>query len=76
MERSTVFKNNQSQAIRLPKPVSLPDSVIQVDIVSLGRSRLISPAGEIWDSWFNGENVSDDFMDVREQPKHQERESF
>ncbi|HCN4561792.1 TPA: AbrB/MazE/SpoVT family DNA-binding domain-containing protein, partial [Escherichia coli] len=29
-----------------------------------------------WDSWFDGENVSADFMDIRDQPAMQERESF
>ncbi len=76
MERASVFKNNQSQAIRLPKPVALPDTVKQVDIVTLGRSRLITPAGEVWDSWFDEEGTSDDFMNDREQPDNQERESL
>lgn len=30
MAQSTVFKNNKSQAFRLPKPVALPDSVKRV----------------------------------------------
>ena len=76
MERATVFKNNKSQAIRLPKPVALPDNVKQVDIVVLGRSRLITPAGESWDTWFDGGSVTDDFMNEREQPEEQEREIF
>ena len=57
MERVKVFKNNKSQAVRLPKPVSLPDTVKEVDIIRLGRSRLIAPAGEAWDSWFEGAGV-------------------
>jgi len=76
MSQSTVFKNNKSQAIRLPKPVALPDSVKKVDIIKLGRARLITPAGESWDVWFDGEGVSDDFMPEREQPDHQERDSL
>jgi antitoxin VapB len=76
MERAGVFKSNQSQAVRLPKAVSLPTSVKQVDIVVLGRSRLIAPAGEAWDSWFNGEGVTEDFMETRDQPEGQEREAF
>ena len=72
MEQSTVFKSNKSQAIRLPKPVALPESVKKVDIVVLGKSRLISPAGESWDSWFDGIGVSDDFMLERDQPMQQE----
>jgi antitoxin VapB len=31
MTQSTVFKNNKSQAVRLPKPVALPESVKKVD---------------------------------------------
>ncbi len=76
MERSTLFKSNKSQALRLPKAVALPDSVKQVDIAVVGRTRIIAPAGEIWDSWFADEGVSDDFMADREQPKDQERESL
>ena len=76
MEQSTVFKSNKSQAIRLPKPVALPESVKKVDIIVLGKARLIAPAGESWDSWFDGIGVSDDFMCEREQPESQERESF
>ena len=73
-ERGGVFKSNTSQAIRLPKAVALPESVKQVDIVPIGRSRLISPAGESWDSWFSSDGVSADFMQSRDQPSEQERE--
>lgn len=76
MERAGVFISNKTQAVRLPKAVALPETVKQVDIVALGRSRLITPAGEAWDSWFDGEGVSDDFMNERDQPEPQERESF
>lgn len=74
MEQSTVFKSNQSQAVRLPKPVALPATVKKVDIIALGRSRLIAPAGEAWESWFDADGVSADFMTGREQPVDQERE--
>ena len=74
MEKAGVFKSNKSQAVRLPKPVALPDSVKRVDIVALGRSRLIAPAGEAWDSWFDNKTVTSDFMEDREQPEDQFRE--
>ncbi len=76
MKQSTVFKTNKSQAIRLPKPVALPESVKKVDIVKIGNARLITPAGQAWDSWFEGEGVSDDFMNERDQPRQQERDHF
>lgn len=60
----------------MPKPVALPESVKKVDIVVLGNARLIAPAGESWDSWFDGPGASDDFMHEREQPEGQDREAF
>lgn len=74
MEQSTLFKSNKSQAVRLPKSVALPESVKKVDIIKLGSSRLIAPAGTAWDSWFDGLGVTEDFMAEREQPPDQERE--
>ncbi|MGB1159522.1 MAG: type II toxin-antitoxin system VapB family antitoxin [Porticoccaceae bacterium] len=76
MEQAKIFKSNKSQAVRLPKPVAFPDSVKQVEIVPLGRARLIVPAGDLWDTWFDGSEVSDDFMNDRDQPEDQERESL
>ena len=76
MESASVFKSNTSQAIRLPKPVALPESVKRVDIIPLGRARLIVPEGEGWDSWFDGEGTTDDFMIQRDQPAEQERETL
>ena len=76
MENASVFKSNTSQAVRLPKAVALPASVKRVDIIPLGRARLIVPEGEGWDSWFEGEGATDDFMIQRNQPDDQERESL
>lgn len=76
MEQACVPKSNKSQAVRLPKPVALPESVTRVDVIALGRARLIVPAGEALDSWFDAEGVSDDFMDAREQPAYQERSAL
>lgn len=77
MANSTVFTSNRSQAIRLPKAVAFPDDVHRVDILKIGRSRVVVPQGQRWDDLFeNGPRVSDDFMDEREQPVPEERESF
>jgi len=76
MEKASVFRSNKSQAVRLPKPVALPDSVTRVDIVAVGRTRVITPAGEAWASWFDAEGVSEDFMRQRDQPTEQSREGF
>ena len=75
MKSGAVFKGNTSQAIRLPKDVALPESVKRIDIIPVGRGRLIVPAGEGWDSWFDEEGETGDFMASREQPSDQEREA-
>jgi antitoxin VapB len=75
MARSTVFTSNRSQAVRLPKAVAFPSEVHQVEIVKIGHSRLITPAGRRWDDFFlNGPHVSDDFIPEREDPPSEERE--
>jgi len=75
MTRSTVFKSNRSQAVRLPKPVAFPGDVHQVEIVKVGRSRLICPVGRRWDDLFQqGPRASADFMAKREQPPAEKRE--
>lgn len=74
MEKASVFKSNGSQAIRLPKSVALPDDVRCVDVVAVGRARIITPAGTSWDEWFAGEGVSDDFMADRGQSSQQPRD--
>lgn len=76
MEQGAVFQSNRSQAVRLPKAVALPDDVKRVDIVAVGRTRIITPAGEAWDSWFDGEVVTADFMTERDQPPLQERDAL
>ena len=77
MASSTVFTSNRSQAVRLPKAVAFPEGVHQVDILRIGRSRIIVPQGQRWDDLFlNGPRASDDFMSEREQPAPEERESF
>lgn len=68
MEQGAIFKSNRGQAVRLPKSVALPDDVKRVDVVAIGRIRILTPAGESWDSWFDGEGVSPDFMSARNQP--------
>ncbi|EGJ4502533.1 TPA: toxin-antitoxin system antitoxin VapB [Escherichia coli] len=73
---TTVFLSNRSQAVRLPKAVALPEDVKKVDVIAVGRTRIITPAGESWDSWFDGDSVSADFMNDREQPAVQERDTF
>ena len=77
MASSTVFISNRSQAVRLPKAVAFPEGVHQVDVLKIGRSRVIVPQGKRWDDLFlDGPRVSDDFLIERAQPESEEREAF
>jgi antitoxin VapB len=72
---STIFTTNRSQAVRLPKAVAFPEDVHQVDILMIGRSRVIVPQGQRWDDLFlSGPRASEDFMAERAQPAAEERE--
>ena len=74
--KTKIFKNNRSQAIRLPKEVAFPESVKDVEITAIGNKRVITPASQSWDEWFNEPGVSTDFMTVRIQPEDQRRETL
>src|SRR6202000_2700665 len=75
MTSSTVFTSNRSQAVRLPKAVAFPNDVHQVNILKIGRSRLIVPQGKRWDDLFEkGRRASEDYRPEREQPAAEEAE--
>ena len=74
--KTKIFKSNRSQALRLPKEVAFPESVKDIEIVAIGNRRLIQPAGQSWDEWFDAPGVSSDFMTERKQPEDQHREAM
>lgn len=74
--KTKIFKSNRSQAVRLPKDVSFPESVKDVEIIKIGNKRIIVPVGQSWDDWFDSPGVSDDFMNRRQQPDDQIRDIF
>lgn len=76
MVQTKIFKSNQSQAVRLPKAVAFPDTVKEVTIIAIGNTRVIAPAEQSWDDWFDAPAISDDFMRDRQQPRPQKRESI
>ena len=77
MALSTIFKNNRSQAVRLPKQVAFPDDVHQVEIITIGHSRVISPVGRRWGDLFRaGPRASEDFMTERSDMVPEARESL
>ncbi len=74
--QTKLFKSNRSQAVRLPKNVAFPESVKDVEITVIGNKRIISPADQSWDEWFDGPGVSSDFMVNRLQPTDQIRDTL
>ena len=74
--KTKIFKSNRSQAVRLPKEVAFSESITNVEITAIGNKRIIIPADQSWDDWFDGPGVSSDFMTERKQPKDQLREDF
>lgn len=74
--QAKIFKNNTSQAVRLPKPVSFPEGVKTVDVITVGKGILLVPSEDSWDHWFDSLPDTSDFLEDREQPEDQERELF
>ena len=75
MKTAKLFRNGQSQAVRLPKEFRFKDN--QVFIKKSGNIVMLIPAKNSWDSLLNSLNkFSNDFMAVRKQPKTQVREAF
>jgi antitoxin VapB len=72
-----IFKSNTTQAVRFPKDVAFPDDVREVEIVVVGDTRIVTPAGRRWDFFFdNGLRVTEDFLADRAQPSAQERSAL
>ncbi|MFT5731108.1 MAG: antitoxin VapB [Desulforhopalus sp.] len=77
MELGSVFKNNRTQAVRLPVESRFPDNVKKVFVRVVGQDRILSPLTNTWDSFFLSEDgVTDDFMKERASQDQSERESF
>jgi len=74
--QTRIFKSNRSQAVRLPKEIAFPESIKDVEITAIGNKRIIAPAGQSWDDWFDAPGVSSDFMAQRLQPEDHIRETF
>lgn len=77
MAITTVFINNRTQAVRLPSELRLPNEVKRVDVRARGNERIISPVGQVWDSFFlNVAAVTDDFLETRATQTQVDREAL
>ena len=73
MVRTTIFRSNRSQAVRLPKDVAFPQDVRQVTVLRDGKRRVIVPANAVWDDFFDATGIE---LAPREQPAAQQRDSL
>ncbi|MBF0264821.1 MAG: antitoxin [Gammaproteobacteria bacterium] len=70
-----IFKNGQSQAVRLPKEYRFKGK--EVYIQKLGDNLVLSEKKTSWDDFFNQPSVfSDDFLSDRDNETPQERDCF
>ena len=76
MEKAKLFKNGNSQAVRLPKAFRIPGN--EVKIFKKGNQIVIEPIETTWDSLLESlSEFPEDFLkDGRNQPSMQKRESF
>jgi antitoxin VapB len=75
MKTAKLFRNGQSQAVRLPKEFRFEGDFVYVK--KSGNAVVLLPANEIWTSLIESlDEFSDDFMADRNQPKAQAREAL
>ena len=73
MDTAKLFKNGQSQAVRLPKAYRLPGD--EVYVRRIGNAVVLLPVEQPWESLFESlGQFSDDFLQERSQPPVQSRD--
>jgi len=75
MKTAKLFKNGANQAVRIPREFRFADD--EVLIKRVGTAVVLLPKGASWDALLSSlGQFSDDFMNDREQPVVQPRESL
>lgn len=75
MKKAKIFKNGQSQAIRLPKEFQFKGK--EVFAQRVGNGVLLLPADNPWEMFRVSLSMfSDDFMSEREQPSEDKRDEL
>ena len=73
--RAKLFKNGQSQAVRLPKQFRFEGNAVSIQ--KIGDSVVLSPIQDDWSAFFEAAaDFSPDFMSEREQGTQPEREGL
>jgi antitoxin VapB len=75
MEIAELFEDGQNRSVKLPKEL-FPDED-KVYINKIGNAVVLIPYHDPWKSLFDSlDEFSDDFMENRDQPQQQSRESI
>lgn len=75
MKTEKLFKNRESQAVRLPKELRFAGN--EVLIKRSGSVVILLPKAKAWDTLLESlDEFSPDYMSDRQQPSHQDREPF
>ncbi len=76
MATAKLFKNGNSQAVRLPKEFRMPGDLVKIS--KKGKQIIIEPLEMTWEALFASlQDFPEDFMqDGREQPSMQKRDSL
>jgi len=75
MKTAKLFRNGQSQAVRLPREFRFEDDFVYIK--KAGTAVVLLPAKGAWDSLVRSlSEFSDDFLTEREQPAPQKREDL
>jgi antitoxin VapB len=75
VKTAKLFKNGDSQAVRLPREFRFTGK--EVLIKRTGNAVVLMPKTKSWETLLGSlEQFSDDFMDERDQPGMQRRESL
>ncbi len=75
MKTAKIFSNGRSQAVRLPKEFRFVGN--DVFITKIGKIVVLIPQDDPWCSLIRSlDQFTDDFMETRDQPKHDSREKI
>lgn len=75
MDTAKLFKNGQSQAVRLPKEYRFPGK--QVYLRKVGKGVLLLPEEGSWDSLIESvSHFTEDFLEERDQGVPEQREGL
>ena len=70
MAKTTIFRKNGAQVIRLSEDVEFSDGVREVVVFREGKRRVIVPADSSWDDFFEEAGIE---IGEREQPEERSR---